>query len=123
MAKTKGISRIVLPVEGMHCASCVAKIEKAVAAASGVQEVSVDLASRTVAVRYAAEKISVKKIRKSIEKAGYDVLGVSESRQSAEAISLLSMQKEQKTLFLRMIVSALLSIPLMSSSNVITMLP
>ena len=35
--------RVVLPVSGMHCASCVAKVEKAVGALEGVREVSADL--------------------------------------------------------------------------------
>ena len=37
--------RLELAIEGMHCASCVSRIEKALAEVAGVEEASVNLAT------------------------------------------------------------------------------
>jgi Cu+-exporting ATPase len=118
-AAAPGVLRVVLPVRGMHCASCVDKVERAVSALAGVNEVSVDLPSRTVAVEFApsAGRMEVKHIRRAIEKAGYDVLGVSESRTQAESISLLSQQDEQSKLLTRLEVAVIFSVPLMAAGH------
>lgn len=107
--------RVVLPVRGMHCASCVAKVEAALTGLRGVTAVSVDLPSRTVAVDFIPSpgRMEVKTLRRAIEKAGYDVLGQSESRTQAESISLLSQQEEQSKLLTRLQAAVVLSVPLM----------
>jgi Cu+-exporting ATPase len=102
--------KVVLPVHGMHCASCVSKVESAVKRVPGVDEVSVDLPSRTVAV---SGRLDVKAVRRAIEKAGYDVLGESTTRVAAESISLLSQQAEQGLLVTRLQAAVVFSIPLM----------
>ena len=43
-------ARVVLPVHGMSCASCVAHVEKALAAAPGVASVAVNLATESATV-------------------------------------------------------------------------
>jgi Cu+-exporting ATPase len=117
VASVQTDQRVILPVRGMHCASCVAKVEKAVGALAGVSSVSVDLPSRTVAVTYRSVpgKFGVKDLRRAVEKAGYDVLGEAESRAAAESISLLSQQEEQRVLLGRLQLSALLALPLMAA--------
>ena len=110
-----GVKRVVLPVRGMHCASCVSKVEGALTKLAGVKAVSVDLPSRTVAVEFVPVpgKLEVRSLRRAIEKAGYDVLGESESRTQAEAMSLLSQQTEQRALMTRLQVAIVFSVPLM----------
>lgn len=61
-----------LSVEGMSCASCAGRIEKAVFHLAGVTNVSVNLATDSVAVT-AASDVSAVTIRQAIEKAGYRV--------------------------------------------------
>ena len=106
---------MILSVRGMHCASCVRKVEGALRALDGVREVGVDLPSRTVAVSFVASpgRLEVKQLRRAVERAGYDVLGESASRAQAESISLLSRQKEQGELLARLQGAAVLSVPLM----------
>ncbi len=105
---------VVLPVRGMHCASCVAKVESVLGALSGVRSVSVDLPSRTVAVNYlpVPGKFGLRELRRAIERAGYDVLGESESRVQAEQLSLLSQQSEQSVLMTRLQWSLVFALPL-----------
>jgi Cu+-exporting ATPase len=115
VALPPGARRVVLPVRGMHCASCVTKVEGALNKLAGVKTVSVDLPSRTVAVEFVPVpgKLEVRTLRRAIEKAGYDVLGESETRTQAESMSLLSQQAEQRALMARLQVAFLFSIPLM----------
>ncbi|MEK7388885.1 MAG: heavy metal translocating P-type ATPase [Elusimicrobiota bacterium] len=111
----EGAKRIVLPVGGMHCASCVAKVEGSLGKIEGVHSVLVDLPSRTVAVEFTplAGKLEVRTLRRAIEKAGYDVLGESETRTQAESMSLLSQQAEQRRLMTRLQAALILSVPLL----------
>jgi Cu+-exporting ATPase len=113
--RDRAARRVVLPVRGMHCAACVDKIDAALKRLRGVEAVSVDLPSRTVAVAFVPVpgRLEIKHLRRAIEKAGYDVLGESESRAQAEAISLLSQQEEQSRLLTRLEVAVLFSIPLL----------
>nr|MBA3625667.1 heavy metal translocating P-type ATPase [Methylibium sp.] len=60
------------PVEGMTCASCVARVEKALAAVSGVSEASVNLATEAASVRGDAS-VALPALRAAVVKAGYEV--------------------------------------------------
>ncbi|MEK7858584.1 MAG: heavy metal translocating P-type ATPase [Elusimicrobiota bacterium] len=115
-AAPAGQRRVVLPVRGMHCASCVGKVEGAVSALAGVSSVSVDLPSRTVTVCFLPRpgKFDVRDLRRAIEKAGYDVLGESSDRAGAESLSLLSQHEEQRVLVTRLQWSSVLAVPLMA---------
>jgi P-type Cu+ transporter len=61
-----------LPVQGMTCASCVGRVEKALRALPGVQDVSVNLATEVAAVR-ADAAVSPQVLRGAVEKAGYSL--------------------------------------------------
>lgn len=60
------------PIEGMTCASCVARVEKALAAVPGVAEASVNLATEVATVR-ADKSVAPDTLRSAIRKAGYSV--------------------------------------------------
>ena len=62
---------ILLPVEGMTCASCVRRVEKAVAAVPGVAESSVNFASETLSVT-PGQGFSAEALLAAIGKAGYE---------------------------------------------------
>ncbi len=49
----------VLDIEGMHCASCVGRVEAALAAQPGVREVSVNLASQSARLRYVEGQVTL----------------------------------------------------------------
>ena len=61
-----------LPIEGMTCASCVARVERALQNIPGIVEASVNLATETASVR-SAPGIGLADLRVAIEKAGYTV--------------------------------------------------
>lgn len=60
------------PVEGMTCASCVRRVEKAIAAVPGVESASVNLATERADVRL-AEPATPEAVVAAIKSAGYDV--------------------------------------------------
>ena len=58
MAPTTDEREIVLDIEGMTCASCVNKVEKALGSVGGVDAAAVNLATRTATVRTSDPKIA-----------------------------------------------------------------
>jgi P-type Cu+ transporter len=62
-----------VPVEGMTCASCVRRVERAIEKVPGVAGVSVNLATERAAVSYDPSLVTLETLRGAIEKAGYSV--------------------------------------------------
>ncbi|MCR0980867.1 heavy metal translocating P-type ATPase [Roseomonas populi] len=63
------ITRITLPIDGMTCAGCAGRVERALAAVPGVTAASVNLATRRAAVE--GEAIEPGALRAAVEAAGY----------------------------------------------------
>lgn len=63
---------ISLPIEGMTCASCVGRVEKALARVEGVERVSVNLATERADIRPAGPVDRMALVR-AVEKVGYEV--------------------------------------------------
>lgn len=61
------------PVQGMHCAGCVATVEKAIKNQPGVDKVEVNFATNTVNLTYDKAQVSFKKIQQAVSKAGYSL--------------------------------------------------
>ena len=71
---TKPVDRIDLPVTGMTCAACAARIERSLTNAEGVEEASVNLATERAMVRFDPSVTAVGKIVETIRDAGYDAI-------------------------------------------------
>ena len=65
-------SAISLPIEGMTCASCVARIERSLSKVEGVQSVSVNLTTERADIQ-ASNSVDRKALVKAVEDAGYNV--------------------------------------------------
>ena len=61
----------VYPVRGMTCASCVGRVEKALAAVSGVLSASVNLATERATVRFLSGATTFRDLAGAVEQAGY----------------------------------------------------
>ncbi len=61
-----------ISVEGMTCASCVGRVEKAIAGVEGVASASVNLATERAEVRYAGQPVH-EAVVAAIRRAGYEV--------------------------------------------------
>ena len=70
-----------LQIQGMTCASCVARVEKALKAQAGVQAASVNLATEKAAVVYDPEKLGEKDLIRAVEDLGYRVPQTSQKKE------------------------------------------
>jgi Cu+-exporting ATPase len=68
-----------LPVEGMTCASCAGRVEKALAKVPGVASATVNLATEKAEVQFAARGVDVQALVAAVQKAGYDAHAVQEA--------------------------------------------
>ncbi len=75
---------LVLDIEGMTCASCVTKVEKALGGVQGVGEASVNLATRTATVRTTGE--ALEPLMDAVRSVGYGARPHSDERSPAEEV-------------------------------------
>lgn len=64
----------IINVEGMSCAHCSARVEKALAAVAGVTSAQVDLEAKIASVT--CEGVSDEQLKAAVEDAGYEVAGI-----------------------------------------------
>ncbi len=107
-AGKEGLKKAVIPLEGVHCASCVARIEEGLGVMPGVRRVSVHLPSRTAFLTYDPELTDIADIREEIEGLGYKSLAVTESGGGA-GDAAAGFAREQYFFFKKFLVSAALS--------------
>jgi len=62
------------PIKGMHCASCVRLIERAVGKVMGVNKANVNLATEQLTVAFNKDECSPEKIASAVESAGYKAI-------------------------------------------------
>lgn len=60
-----------IPVTGMHCASCVAKVEGIIRSVPGVTMVSVNLATNSASIEHQRSDFDVTAVVKALDKGGY----------------------------------------------------
>lgn len=105
------VKEVVIPVEGMTCASCVAFVEKSIKKLDGIEGVSVNLATEKAKVNYDSSIIRISAIKQAIIKAGYTPLDI-------EAVESVDQEKARhenamNTLWKKFIVSAIFAVPLL----------
>jgi P-type Cu+ transporter len=74
-AKTE---KVLLPVLGMTCASCVNRVAKALNSVKGVVAVNVNFATQRASVEYLPGEATLRDLKRAIQEAGYEVLEVKE---------------------------------------------
>jgi len=71
---TKHFHTLTLPVEGMTCASCVARVEKVLKKVNGVESAAVNLASERVTFSFDPTKTDLSQLAAVVDEAGYKLL-------------------------------------------------
>ena len=96
-------------VNGMTCASCVARVERLVRKIDGVDDVVVNLATSNMKVKYDNKKLSSKEIEDAVKKAGYEAVELNDNENKN-----LKNDSDQKIKSARnrLIWSAIFAIPL-----------
>jgi Cu+-exporting ATPase len=111
IAERETAKRVVIPIEGMTCASCSVRIEKVVGKLDGVTTVSVNLATEKADVLYEPSRVRLSRIKKAITDAGYTPREIDAS----ETVDRDAERKEREIRVMRgkFIVAAAVSVPLL----------
>jgi Cu+-exporting ATPase len=72
-------------VVGMHCASCVASVEKALKGVDGVSDASVNLATETARVIYDPDSVAYEDFVKAVADVGYEISGRKDTADESES--------------------------------------
>jgi Cu+-exporting ATPase len=111
IAPRETLKRVTIPIGGMTCASCSARIEKVVGRLDGVAEVSVNLATEKADVRYDPSRVRLSAIKKTITDAGY----VPREIDASDTVDKDAERKarEIRTMWTKFIVAASVAVPLL----------
>lgn len=97
--------KMTLRIGGMHCAACSRAVERALKKTEGIEEANVNIATEKAVLNFDDKKLKYNDIVNVVVNAGYQVVGKEEDPAERKAKEI----KEQK---IRLIVSAVFSIPL-----------
>src|SRR4030043_205640 len=103
--------KVLLPIQGMTCASCVNKVQKALNSVKGVVHADVNFATERASVEYIPEDVSIRELKKVVEGAGYQVLEVRE--EDIVEKERLAREAELSRLKLKFILGAILLAPIL----------
>jgi Cu+-exporting ATPase len=97
----------VMPVDGMHCAACASKVERALRGEVGVLTADVAFATRVARVEFDPARATIEQLARSVERAGFRLILESDPsvRAAQEARVLADLRW-------RFAVGAVLSLPL-----------
>jgi len=105
------ISRTMLPVKGMSCASCVANVQGALSALPGVVAASVNFATEKATVDYFPSQVGIRDFRNAIKDAGYELV---ETEKGEDIVEKEQRERESayRSLKGKVITGAVLSVPI-----------
>ena len=103
-----------LRIEGMTCAACASRIERALTRRNGIESVKVNLVHEKARVRFDKEQVSREELLKWIESIGFkaSLLQTDQASSQAQARKRAAKQSERREAVL-ITLSALLTLPLM----------
>jgi len=102
--------KVILKVGGMMCATCVSVVESALKNLDGITNINVNLNAEKAYVTYNPSVVSISDMKRAIESAGYQYLGLEGENEELEEIE---RTKDIKNKFYRIIVGFAFGIPLM----------
>ena len=97
-----------LSIKGMHCASCVSRVEGAIAGVEGVAEANVNLATERATVRV-TKPVEIERLAAAVRGAGYEARAVAGAGTDDEEAR--ERRSELERLERRFVVAAVLSVP------------
>src|SRR3954452_19101265 len=120
-------TEIVLPVEGMTCASCVRRIERFLDRTPGVASAEVNLATEEATVRYDPAVVGRSELVAAVEAAGYDVAAnpPEASRDSAAGLRdpLADLERSQEATQRSLLARAVVSLAVAAVALGLTFFP
>jgi Cu+-exporting ATPase len=79
-----GTEKVVLPIDGMTCAACVAHVQEALEELDGVVQVNVNLATERALVEYVPGLVDIEELKRAVSNAGYEVREGAQAGEQAE---------------------------------------
>jgi Cu+-exporting ATPase len=106
---------MALPIEGMTCASCVLRVEKALKKVDGVTEAAVNLATEKARVAFDPARVTLAQLQKAVAESGYTLLVPDEAPTASGEATGRSPAKQEafRRLKNEFILSAALALPVM----------
>jgi Cu+-exporting ATPase len=101
---------LTLGVKGMHCASCVASVEKALKAVDGVSDARVNLAAEKASIDFDPSLVTPTELEETVTGAGFTPVREEDTSADREKEA---REKEIRTLKLKFLVSVALAVPLL----------
>ncbi len=113
------VETLTLAVGGMTCASCVARVEKAIKALPGVLGATVNLSTESATVEYLPDSLSRERIVKAVRDAGYEA----ETGEAAPDDGRARQERELALLRRDLLLAGALTLPLVLISMSPMVLP
>ncbi|HSQ06976.1 MAG TPA: heavy metal translocating P-type ATPase [Chromatiaceae bacterium] len=113
------VETATLTVQGMTCASCVARVERAIRALPGVLQATVNLGTESATVQFLPDSVSLERIAQTIREAGYAAdagEAAPDAQQERQALELANLRRDLG-------LAAALTLPLVLISMTPMMLP
>ncbi len=113
------IEKVSLPIQGMHCASCVNRIERALNKVEGVLTANVNLAAERATIEFIPKVADVADFKRTVTDVGYSVPETPTTGQAgaeAEDRERAARRRQARSLQIKFIVAAVLSVPIFLGS-------
>ncbi|MBT5924561.1 heavy metal translocating P-type ATPase, partial [Candidatus Woesearchaeota archaeon] len=104
------MKKTIIKVSGMHCASCVTVLTKALTKTEGVKSANINFSTEKASIEYDPKILDERKLVDTIKKKGYDGHVVKEHDHSI-AVDESKKKKELNRLKRKVLISALFAIP------------
>jgi len=101
-----------LAIEGMTCASCVGRVEKALARIPGVIEASVNLATERARTRYLAGVVAIADLEAAVQQTGYTARRLSGETVGSGDREAERREQEGRALRRSLLIAAVLTLPI-----------
>ncbi|MGI8747445.1 MAG: heavy metal translocating P-type ATPase [Deinococcus sp.] len=111
-------STLDLGVQGMTCANCVGRVERALRKVDGVLSATVNLATERATVEYLPSAVSPGQLKAAVRESGYEVLETQAGQDRSDA-ERMAKEQEVAGLWRSVLFSAVFAVPLL----LIAMLP
>lgn len=108
---TPSVTQVTIGVEGMTCAACSARVERALNKQDGVYRANVNLLVNKATILFDAEGTSASEMMKVVEKTGYEPIDLTEEKVE-ESSDKRTREEKLRRYF---IISAILSLPLLAA--------
>ncbi|MGD8351911.1 MAG: copper ion binding protein, partial [Nitrospirota bacterium] len=105
------VAKQTLPVKGMTCAACAARVKEALGSLDGVLSADVNFATERATVEYIPSQVGVREFKRAVKDAGYEVVTVAEGEDIVEK-ERREREAAYRRLKLKLFVGAALTVPI-----------